>query len=377
LLWLDDHPDSDGNLKIRSSVPGAEWFDEVETSEQLGVVVAPHGAVREDGVVAVRISGITGHYASVLNGLYDPTNDTSCRRPIYCKKEDVDDPVTWMWIEYDGTRQQWQIKDTVHRGNCGWALASVSSVCKLEMCVKSGAVWRVASGPSLSHPQRISLALNEAATTSAKLNREDQVDLTLFMSVAAMTAFLSEQSKFVNYPSSLFRIISNRRLFLGTVSVFSCNSSEFLCDGISALLSPGDELTFEGDELFGGVQPGVIYYLASVRRSAKKEYFSICSVRGGEVMALQSHHRPREMDDSCPSSFMVVSVRQRSLLHFLESSDKWRFSRPAICIFHGRYGAEELRALSRRRSDLIATRSQEDCSEFVAFGPTAALQHHG
>ena len=55
-----------------------------------------------------------------------------------------------------------------------------------------------------------------------------------------MAAFLSEhaQSKFAKYPPSLFRIISNRRLFLGTVPVFCCSKSEFLCDGLSALLSP-------------------------------------------------------------------------------------------------------------------------------------------
>ncbi len=46
---------------------------------------------------------------------------------------------------------------------------------------------------------------------------EDQVDVTLFTSVDAIDAFLRHpsQQKFVKYPSSLFRIVTNRRLFVG------------------------------------------------------------------------------------------------------------------------------------------------------------------
>ena len=46
---------------------------------------------------------------------------------------------------------------------------------------------------------------------------EDQVDVTLFASVDAIDAFLfhPSQQKFVKYPPSLFRIVTNRRLFVG------------------------------------------------------------------------------------------------------------------------------------------------------------------
>ncbi len=46
---------------------------------------------------------------------------------------------------------------------------------------------------------------------------EDQVDVTLFTSVDAIDAFLCHpsQEKFVKFPPSLFRIVSNRRLFVG------------------------------------------------------------------------------------------------------------------------------------------------------------------
>lgn len=46
---------------------------------------------------------------------------------------------------------------------------------------------------------------------------EDQVDVTLFTTVEALDKFLCHpsQHKFVKYPPSLFRIVTNRRLFVG------------------------------------------------------------------------------------------------------------------------------------------------------------------
>ena len=46
---------------------------------------------------------------------------------------------------------------------------------------------------------------------------EDQVDVSLFTTVDALDEFLSHpnQLKFVKYPPSLFRIVTNRRLFVG------------------------------------------------------------------------------------------------------------------------------------------------------------------
>jgi hypothetical protein len=46
---------------------------------------------------------------------------------------------------------------------------------------------------------------------------EDQVDVTLFTTVDALDKFLCNpsQHKFVKYPTSLFRIVTNRRLFVG------------------------------------------------------------------------------------------------------------------------------------------------------------------
>ena len=376
LLWLDDRPDKEDNLRIRSKIPGARWFDEVDAVEQKQVSVKPGNTDREDGVAAVCITGVTGYYASAVNGVYVPTSELHCRRPVYRKGESDDQ---WMWIEYDDARQQWQVKDTAHRGNGGWALASIATPSKLEESNKSGVVWKVAVVPPSPDADRISYKLNDAATdkklTSAPLSREDQVDLTLFTSVAALAAFLSQpaQSKFAKYPPSLFRIISNRRLFLGTVPVFCCSKSEFLCDGLSALLSPGDEVVFEGEGLFGGVEAGVTYYLANVRRSANKDFFSVSKSRGGDRLALQPRAL-QEQDQAARRPPMSVRATQHSLLHFLNTSSAWRLAFPATCVFHGSGGGEELRALLGRRPNFVATSSEAECGAFVAFEPVVALQ---
>ncbi len=51
---------------------------------------------------------------------------------------------------------------------------------------------------------------------NSRILLEDQVDVFLFTSCAAILSFLNGAgSKFVKYPGSLFRIVSNRRLFVG------------------------------------------------------------------------------------------------------------------------------------------------------------------
>ena len=61
------------------------------------------------------------------------------------------------------------------------------------------------------------------------ISLEDQVDVTLFKSVDAIVEFLSlpKQKKFAKYPPSLFRIVTNRRLFVGP-------------DGLCARMSSND-----------------------------------------------------------------------------------------------------------------------------------------
>lgn len=59
---------------------------------------------------------------------------------------------------------------------------------------------------------RLSLAADNTG-----ISLEDQVDVSLFTTVDALDKYLCDPShhKFANYPPSLFRIVTNRRLFVG------------------------------------------------------------------------------------------------------------------------------------------------------------------
>lgn len=132
LLWLDDRPENDDNLRIRSKMLGAQWFDEIELTEQRQVIVKAVVAEKV-GVASVSISAVTGPCAQFVNGVYNPTSEKHCRRPVYLKG-DYENRSMSMWIEYDEMRQQWQVKDLAHRGNGGWALASITTSKNLDEC---------------------------------------------------------------------------------------------------------------------------------------------------------------------------------------------------------------------------------------------------
>ncbi len=59
------------------------------------------------------------------------------------------------------------------------------------------------------------------------ISLEDQVDVTLFTSVDAIEEFLNlpGQKRVAKYPSSVFRIVTNRRLFVGPSGFFARISS--------------------------------------------------------------------------------------------------------------------------------------------------------
>ncbi len=380
LLWLDDHPFSEDNLRIRSKIPGSQWFDEMEAFEQRHVVMKAGSSQRADGAAAVRISGATGPYAGAVNGLYLPTSEVQCGRPVYRKKKEVvedqgsgsdsTEESSDMLIVYSILRQEWQVKDDAHRHNEGWALASIATPGPLEHCVKF-CTWRVVSVlPKLG---RVSLSLNRAATapkaesSSLKLEDGEAVDVTLFTSVAAIVSFLSEakNAKFAKYPPSLFRIITNRRLFIGSVRVTVFSESEFKCQGILALRSLGDRIVFEGQRRWGGVEDGVGYYLAAVRKSGGFEYFSVSKEKGGAILKLQKE------PDSLP---MFVRAPLHSLSHFFETSDAWRLSFPATCVYPEEMDDHTPSLQGRPNFVNTNAKTDKDCDMFVAFEPLALLQ---
>jgi hypothetical protein len=393
LLWLDDHPDNSDNSEILKKIPGARWFDEMEATEQRQVVMRVEPA-RPDGYSAVRISKATGPFGSAINGRYTPELSTKrCGRPVYRKVSDpsqiaeargaalsgsIERPqVTplpaWlsndMLIVYDDTRQEWQIKDESHIDNARWSLASLFTKDRLEDCFKTG-IWKVV--PVVPQPGRISFVRNSnaerlSADRDKPTTREDEVDVTLFTSVAAITSFLSDAKnlKFANFPTSLFRILTNRRLFTGTVSVTCCTETEFLCSGgISSLLSPGDRIVFEGEKLFGGVEATISYYLVSTKKARHGEYFSVSKEKGGSIMKLQ------RQPESPP---MFARAPLNSLRYFFETDDAWRLSFPATCVFYGAGQGEDMRALLGR-PNFVATKAAEDSIMFVQFEPMTLLQ---
>jgi hypothetical protein len=77
---------------------------------------------------------------------------------------------------------------------------------------------------------------------------EDQVDLFLFTSCEGILRFLNseDQRKFIKYPSSIFRIVSNRRLFLGENGLLQLISE----NPIWQFVFP-EILIFHGDDITG------------------------------------------------------------------------------------------------------------------------------
>ena len=91
-----------------------------------------HEAAREvKGSQAVRIAGVKGLSAPIINGIYEATDDTSFNVTVYRKMGDGD-----MWLEYYGPSRSWQVKKgVVDRGkDCYVAYCPVGAKCLPEMC---------------------------------------------------------------------------------------------------------------------------------------------------------------------------------------------------------------------------------------------------
>ncbi len=84
--------------------------------------------------------------------------------------------------------------------------------------------------PGHSNSQQLALAEDRCSIVADNkdIALEDQVDVTLFTSVDAIEAFLRHpsQQKFTKYPPSLFRIVTNRRLFVGSSGLCARMSSD-------------------------------------------------------------------------------------------------------------------------------------------------------
>ena len=83
-------------------------------------------------------------------------------------------------------------------------------------CRRTTLLW-LDDHPDSPENSRIRRGIPGLAADSSDAALEDQVDVTLFTSVDDIEAFLRHPSqiKFTKYPPSLFRIVTNRRLFVG------------------------------------------------------------------------------------------------------------------------------------------------------------------
>ena len=83
------------------------------------------------------------------------------------------------------------------------------------------------------------LALKPDNLDNFGISLEDQVDVTLFTTVDALDAYLCHpnQRKFIKYPTSLFRIVTNRRLYVGPDGLLSrLRRNAFWCSAFPATL---------------------------------------------------------------------------------------------------------------------------------------------
>jgi hypothetical protein len=84
--------------------------------------------------------------------------------------------------------------------------------------------------PGHSRSQELVLDKHQCsiAADNKDIALEDQVDVTLFTNLDAIEAFLRHpsQQKFAKYPPSLFRIVTNRRLFVGPSGLCARMSSD-------------------------------------------------------------------------------------------------------------------------------------------------------
>ncbi len=131
---------------------------------------------------------------------------------------------------------------------------------------------------------------------------EDQVDVTLFTNVDALDKFLCHpsQEKFVKYPPMLFRIVTNRRLFVGADGLRSRMSRNAIwrsafpatlvfhgaaCDGLDELLNCPNltiSQTVEDCQAFVSFQPAKVDFKTATGAAASvTQVMILCVMCGG------------------------------------------------------------------------------------------------
>lgn len=95
--------------------------------------------------VSINISGVTGCYACIINGNYDPVDESVNDSIVYQKRESPD-----TWVEYYEGR--WQVKPFAARTkNIAWAEVSLDRFVSLHRCYEQ--TWAVAVGKDMWEEQ--------------------------------------------------------------------------------------------------------------------------------------------------------------------------------------------------------------------------------
>ncbi len=89
---------------------------------------------------AVTLKGATGPYAHLVNGVYEPTEETAGGVTAYCKRGDAD-----TWLQYHEGSNKWLIQSAAYRGIDGGYAYVLSYLHRLpDQC--SGVAWEVSDG---------------------------------------------------------------------------------------------------------------------------------------------------------------------------------------------------------------------------------------
>ena len=89
------------------------------------------------GVVSVDIRGARGPNASIINGIYEPTEEISSGWPIYRKRGDAG-----KWLEYSVAENKWYVKASTDKGRArGWLRMESDPASKPELSSGIFQIW--------------------------------------------------------------------------------------------------------------------------------------------------------------------------------------------------------------------------------------------
>ncbi len=111
----------------------------------------------------LHIRGVTGYNSSVVNGIWDPTDELSCGQPVYVKRGNGN-----KWIHFWSATGKWIVADTEDKGknNTGFAMLKHSG--RLE-AASSMSDWEVYDGKAFVRRPEVRVHVEEKAYLAKKV----------------------------------------------------------------------------------------------------------------------------------------------------------------------------------------------------------------